>query len=482
VAFEAVIGLEIHAQLLTKTKIFCGCRAAFGDTPNSRGCPVCLGLPGSLPVLNRSAVRMGILAGLALNCSIERKSIFARKNYFYPDLPKGYQISQYDQPLCGNGFVLLATGGVTHKIGITRIHLEEDAGKLIHDQDSDTLFDVNRCGTPLAEIVTGPDIRSPAEAYAFLTALKRILSYLQVCDCNMEEGSLRCDANISVRPRGETKLGTKTELKNMNSFRGVEKALEYEYARQVDIVESGGAVVQQTFQWDSGRNVTVPMRGKEDAPDYRYFPEPDLVPLVVDESWITQLRAAMPELPRPRCERFKTQYGLSDEHASVLTDSRPVADYYEAVVSHCANARLAAGWVMSEVLRISGESGIDVDKLTITPKRLGALLSLIDRGAVSPIAAKKILDCVQREDREPEALIEGMGLKQISDTGALEQVVQKIIGANPREVARYRAGEKKLTAFFIGQAMKMTAGKGNPREISAIVSKLLEPLADKETP
>ncbi len=471
--FEAVIGLEIHAQLLTNTKIFCGCRSKFGDAPNTHGCPVCLGLPGSLPVLNRRVVEMAILAGLATGCAIVEKSIFARKNYFYPDLPKGYQISQYDQPVCENGSVEIHINEKSRRIGLTRIHLEEDAGKLIHDQDVDSLFDVNRCGTPLIEIVSEPDIRSPGEAYAFLTSLKQILEYLNVCDCNMEEGSLRCDANLSIRPRGEKKLGTKTELKNMNSFRGVEKALEYEYRRQVDVVSSGGTIIQQTFQWDAGKNITVPMRGKESAPDYRYFPEPDLVPLVVTESLIEEMREKMPELPQAKYSRFREQYNLNDEHVQVLTDSRFVADYFEKAVSFCKNTKLTANWVMGEVLRMCKEKRCDVDKLAVTPKRLGSLLSLVDGGIISTNAAKKIFNRVEQEDMEPEYLVEEMGLKQISDAPALEVAVKQILDAHPEEVKRFKEGQKKLRSFFVGQVMKMTKGKGNPKEINRILSKML---------
>lgn len=471
--FETVIGLEIHAQLLTNTKIFCGCRAKFGDAPNTHGCPVCLGLPGALPVLNRQAVEMAILTGLATNCTIAEKSIFARKNYFYPDLPKGYQISQYDQPLCMHGSVRIHVNGNSKEIGITRIHLEEDAGKLIHDQDVDSLFDVNRCGTPLIEIVSEPDIRSSAEAYAYLTSLKQVLEYLNVSDCNMEEGSLRCDANISIRLRGETQLGTKTELKNMNSFRGVEKALEYERQRQRDIIESGGAVIQQTFLWDANKNVTIPMRSKEDAPDYRYFPEPDLVPLIVNESWIEKVKKTMPELPEYRHNRFREQYKLNDGHAQVLTDSRSVADYFEETVSHCKDTKLTANWVMGEILRIGKEKKLDVTQLKITPKRLSSLLTLVVDGTISTNAAKKIINRVEVEDKEPTDLVEEMGLRQISDIDALEGIVKKILEQHPDEVERYKAGEKRLTAFFVGQAMKATQGKGNPKEINKILSRML---------
>ena len=472
--FEAVIGLEIHAQLLTDTKIFCGCKSKFGDAPNTHGCPVCLGLPGALPVLNRKVVEMAILTGLATGCHIAEKSIFARKNYFYPDLPKGYQISQYDQPLCDNGSIEIHTNGTSQKIRLTRIHLEEDAGKLIHDQDVDSLFDVNRCGTPLIEIVSEPDIRSPSEAYAFLVSLKQILGYLNVCDCNMEEGSLRCDANLSIRPKGETKLGTKTELKNMNSFRGVEKALAYEYIRQIEVVSSGGSVMQQTFQWDANRNISVPMRGKESAHDYRYFPEPDLLPLMVNKPWIERIKKRMPELPQARYNRFKEQYNLNDEHAQILTGSCYVADYFEEAVSFCKNSKLSGNWVMGEILRISKEKRIEVDKLSATPKRLGSLLTLVDKGIISANAAKKILNRVEQEDKEPEELVEEMGLKQISDTSALEETVKKILDAHPQEVKKYKAGQKKLTAFFVGQAMKMTKGKGNPKELNRILSKMLK--------
>ncbi|MBN1131281.1 MAG: Asp-tRNA(Asn)/Glu-tRNA(Gln) amidotransferase subunit GatB [Chitinispirillaceae bacterium] len=474
VEYEAVIGLEVHAQLSIRTKLFCGCSTPFGDPPNTHGCPVCLGFPGALPVLNREAVVMAVRAGLALGCTIEHKSIFARKNYFYPDLPKGYQISQYDMPLCIGGALSVSVNGHERRIGITRIHLEEDAGKLVHDQDAaDSLFDVNRCGTPLIEIVSEPDLRSGAEAYAYLTALKQILEYLNVCDCNMEEGSLRCDANISVRPKGHTKLGTKIEIKNMNSFRSLEKALAYETERQIDTVRSGGVITQQTFLWDPATGQSVPMRSKEDAHDYRYFPDPDLVPLLVDRVMIAGVKAALPELPAARRGRLERSYALAPDAADVLTSSRAIADYYEAVLAAGAEARTAANWVMGEILRMVKEIKTGPGELRVTPERLAVLLAKVKDNTLSAQAAKKVLEAVQAEDRDPAAIIAELGLAQISDTGALEAAVRKVIEANPGEVERYRKGEKKLTGFFVGQAMKATAGKGNPREIGTIVARLL---------
>jgi aspartyl-tRNA(Asn)/glutamyl-tRNA(Gln) amidotransferase subunit B len=469
-----VIGLEIHAQLKTNTKIFCGCKSVFGEPPNSLGCPVCLGLPGSLPVLNKRVVEMAIRAGLATNCTITNKSTFARKHYFYPDLPKGYQISQYDKPLCKNGYLTIQCHGESKKIGITRIHLEEDSGKLIHDQDVDSLLDVNRCGTALIEIVSDPDLRSAAEAYTYLTSIKQILRYLDVCDCNMEEGSLRCDANISIRHKGETALGTKTELKNMNSFRGVEKALEYEFKRQIEVVLSGGKVIQQTYLWDANKNITQPMRSKEDAHDYHYFPDPDLVPLLVEESWIREIQEKLVELPYTRCNRFIQDYGLQVEHAQVLTEDKPVADYFEETARSCKDTKLVAIWVMGEILRMIKEKKVEVYQLNMTPKRLNLLLNMIMDGAISANAAKKVLDRAEAENKEPAILIEEMGLRQISDTSSLEQIVKKILLENPAEVKRYRGNDKKLLGFFVGQAMKATKGKGNPQEINRIVSELLD--------
>ena len=472
--FETVIGLEVHAQLLTATKIFCGCASAFGDAPNTHGCPVCLGLPGSLPVLNRKAVEMAIRMGLAIGCSIANKSIFARKNYFYPDLPKGYQISQYDLPLCEHGAISIEAGGAVRDIGITRIHLEEDAGKLVHDQDVDSLFDVNRCGTPLIEIVSEPEMRGPAEAYAYLTSIKHLLEYLSICDCNMEEGSLRCDANVSIRPKGQQRLGTRTELKNMNTFRGVEKAIEYEVGRQKEVIESGGAVIQQTFLWDAQNNQTVPMRSKEDAHDYRYFPDPDLVPLIVEDAWIAALKESLPELPEEKRRRFKSAFGLTAYMAEVLTSDQAVARYFEETLSQCKDEKLAANWVMGEILRLQKEKNAAVDKLHITPKRLGKLLDLISDNTLSANAAKKIFDLVEQSDKDPEALVEELGLRQISDTQALDAVVHEIIEKSPAEVARFKAGDGKLMSFFIGQAMKATQGKGNPKEINKLILSYLQ--------
>jgi aspartyl-tRNA(Asn)/glutamyl-tRNA(Gln) amidotransferase subunit B len=471
--FETVIGLEIHAELLTATKIFCGCAPKFGDAPNSHGCPVCLGLPGSLPVLNRRVVDMAIRMGLAVGCAISHHSVFARKNYFYPDLPKGYQISQYDMPLCTNGSIDIEAEGAKRNVRINRIHLEEDAGKLIHDQDADSLFDVNRCGTPLIEIVTEPDLRSGQEAYAYLTAIKQILEYLGICDCNMEEGSLRCDANISIRPKGETKLGTKTELKNMNTFRGVEKALAYEALRQRDAVSSGEAIVQQTFRWDPDRNRTVVMRSKEEAHDYRYFPDPDLLPLVVDDAWIRRAAETMPELPARKRARFIADFGVTPYMADVLTLEAAIAKYFEETLAFCKDTKLVANWVMGEVLRFAKEKKISVASLSVTPRRLGALLGLVAEGALSANAAKRAFDIMEMQDKDAAAVVAEQGLTQISDTGELSKIVKDVVAKNPKEVQRYKAGEAKLMGFFVGQVMKATGGKGNPKEINKLVSELL---------
>ncbi len=471
--YEVVIGLEIHAQLKTETKIFCGCKTSFGDTANSHGCPVCLGLPGALPVMNRQAVEMAVLAGLATDCEIRDKSIFARKNYFYPDLPKGYQISQYDQPICEGGHLDIEVDGQTKRLGVTRIHLEEDAGKLVHDQDIDSLFDVNRCGTPLIEIVSEPDMRSPQEAYAYLTKMKKILQYIDVSDCNMEEGSLRCDANISLRPFGQVKLGTKRELKNMNSFSNVVKALEYEIEVQREILDSGGKIIQETLLWDANKNCTSSMRTKEDAHDYRYFPDPDLVPLMVPDSKIEEVRASMPELPVAKEIRFAKEYNLDNEAVMILTDSIALADYFEAVAKGCGDVKMASNWVMSDVLRILKEKQCKITDLKITAKRLSDLLALIKSDKISASAGKKVFNAIEEQDKEPSVLVDELGLAQVSDTGALEAVMVKIFADNPSEVERFKGGDKKLTAFFVGQAMKATQGKANPKEINVIIGKLL---------
>lgn len=471
--FDIVIGLEVHAQLATHSKLFCGCRSVFGDPANTDGCPVCLGLPGALPVLNRTAVDMAILMGLAINCSIIKKSIFARKNYFYPDLPKGYQISQYDLPVCLKGSLPISVDGKDKVIGITRIHLEEDAGKLVHDQDIDTLFDVNRCGTPLIEIVSEPEMTTPQEAYAYLTGLKQILEYLGICDCNMEEGSLRCDANISLKPKGATKLGTKTEIKNMNSFRGVEKALEYEAKRQAEVLLSGGKIEQQTFLWDPNTGTSSPMRSKEDAHDYRYFPEPDLMPLIVSDEMIETQRKLLPELPAVKKSRFQSEHGLSEYAAELLTSSRAIAEYFEQTLQFFKDPRQVSNWIMGDVLRVVNDQKIAIEKFPIEPERLGDLLKLIQDGTVSAKAGKKVFDTMLVENKSPDAIIKEQGLTQVSDSGALEESVKKVVEANPSEVERYKKGETKLMGFFVGQIMKATQGRGNPKEINSILARYL---------
>jgi len=472
--YEMVIGLEVHAQLLTKTKLFCGCTTPFGAPPNSHGCPVCLGLPGALPALNRSAVEMAVRMGLSLGCAINNKSIFARKHYFYPDLPKGYQISQLDIPICVSGTLPIVVDGRELSIRVNRVHMEEDAGKLVHDQDPDSLFDVNRCGSPLIEIVSEPDMRSPQEAYAYLMGLKQILEYLGVCDCNMEEGSLRCDANISLRPKGESKLGTKTEIKNMNSFRNLEKALDYEARRQEEVLRSGGRVVQQTFLWNPSENRSVPMRTKEDADDYRYFPDPDLMPLVVGDDLIDNMRNTLPELPAPRRRRFEGDYKVTPYAAEVLTGSRPLADYFERCVSNCNDAKSTANWVMTDIMRMMNDAKIESPfELKTKPERLGELIKLINNGGVSAKAAKRVLDLMESEDKEPGTVVKEQGLEQVSDTSALEAVVKGVVDAHPTEVQRYKDGDKKLSSFFMGQVMKASKGAANPKEAMAILDRLI---------
>ena len=420
--YEAVIGLEIHAQLLTNSKAFCGCSTKFGLPPNSNVCPICLGMPGTLPVLNKRVVEFAIKLGLATHCKIRTYSIFARKNYFYPDLPKGYQISQYEEPICYDGYVEIELkNGEKKKIRLRRIHMEEDAGKSIHDQDVDTLIDINRCGVPLLEIVTEPDINTPQEAALYLTKIRQLVQYLDICDGNMEEGSLRCDANVSVRLKGEKKLGTKTEVKNMNSIKNVEKALEYEINRQIQILESGGTVIQETLLWDAGAGVVRPMRSKEEAHDYRYFPEPDLVPVVVPEEWINEIKKSLPELPEEKRDRFMKQYKLPKYDAEVLTSSKALADYYEQCVKYIDDYKSVSNWIMVEVLKILNERQIDIADFKVKPEHLAMLINLVNEGKINQTTAKMVLEEISETGEEPDSLIERKGLLQISDESFIEE-------------------------------------------------------------
>ncbi|HEY3174535.1 MAG TPA: Asp-tRNA(Asn)/Glu-tRNA(Gln) amidotransferase subunit GatB [Candidatus Polarisedimenticolia bacterium] len=478
---QPVIGLEVHAQLKTASKIFCGCPTQFGAPPNTNVCPVCLGMPGVLPVLNRRAVEYAVRAALATGCRVNRSSIFARKNYFYPDLPKGYQISQYELPLAEHGRVPIdvdgGAGEAVKEIGLTRIHMEEDAGKLIHegmpDSDSRSYVDFNRSGVPLIEIVSEPEIGSAQEAHAYLTLLRSILVYLGVCDGNMEEGSLRCDANVSVRPVGREKLGTKVEVKNLNSFRNVMRALDYEIARQSDALRRGESIAQETRLFDADRGVTEPMRSKEEAMDYRYFPEPDLPPLVVEDAWIEEIRSSLPELPRQRRARLMREHGLSARDATFITLEKPLADYYEAVAAASRNPKAAANWVCSELIGRLNAARLTIDRSPVPPASLSALVRLIEDGTISGKIAKSVFDEMFAGGGEPAEIIRRKGLVQISDEASIEAAVDKVLADNPGQLETYRKGKTAAFGWFVGQVMKATGGKANPGLVNEILKKKL---------
>ncbi len=470
--FETVIGLEIHAQLKTDSKIFCGCSTSYGAPPNSHTCPVCLGMPGVLPVLNKKVVEFAIKMGLATGSTINVYNQFARKNYFYPDLPKGYQTSQFDLPIVEHGSVDVEVDGTTKTIGITRMHMEEDAGKLMHDDlEPVSYVDLNRTGTPLLEIVSEPDMRSPQEAHAYLKKIHAILRYLDVCDGNMQEGSFRCDANISLRPVGQKKLGTRTELKNMNSFRNVQAALEYEVRRQRDILLDGGKVTQATLLWDPDKNRTESMRGKEDAHDYRYFPCPDLVPISIDKAWIEEIRKTLPELPDQRKKRFVTEYGLPEYDATILTGSRELADYFETASRQCENAKKVSNWIMTELLReLKGE---DITVCRVLPIQLGTMIGLIEKGTISGKIAKTVFAEMMESGKDPEVVVKEKNLAQVSDEGELMTIVEEIIAANPSQAEEFRGGKTKVMGFFVGQLMKKTRGQANPKLANELFNRAL---------
>jgi aspartyl-tRNA(Asn)/glutamyl-tRNA(Gln) amidotransferase subunit B len=477
--YEPVIGLEVHVQLLTESKIFCSCSTRFGDPPNTNVCPVCLGLPGALPVLNRKAVEFAALAAMALGCRVNGVSIFARKNYFYPDLPKGYQISQYDKPLAEFGSIEIDVAGGKKKIGITRLHLEEDAGKSLHegfaDASTKTAIDLNRTGVPLAEIVSEPDMRSPEEAYQYLTRLKEIILYTGVSDCNMEKGSLRCDANISVRLRGQKEFGTKTEVKNVNSFRFIKQALEYEIERHIGIVESGGKIMQETRLYNSHEGKTYAMRSKEQAHDYRYFPEPDLLPLVVDEKWQSAIRASLPELPEARRERMMKEYGITAGDAHTLTMTQALADQFESAARKAKNPKRVANLVQSELLGRLKALGLELEQSPISMEGVTASADLVESGAISGKMLKDLYDLAFERGQDFPAVYEAEGRpEQSRDTSALEKIADELIAANPKQVEQYRAGKKTMLGFFVGQVMKASKGQANPQLVNDVLTKKLD--------
>ena len=476
--YEPVIGLEVHAQLETRSKIFCGCSTAFGEEPNTQTCPVCTGQPGSLPVVNRKAVEFAIKLGLATSCRIAPVSLFARKNYFYPDLPKGYQISMYEYPLAEHGFIEIMVDGKNKRIHIIRIHMEEDAGKLKHGETPETeafsYVDFNRTGVPLVEIVSGPDIRSPEEAGEYLRDLRAILQYLEICTGDMEKGTFRCDANVSVRPKGQEEFGTRTELKNMNSFRHVEKALEYEIKRQIAVLEGGEKVVQETRLWDVDKGITISMRGKEEAHDYRYFPDPDLVPLKIDEQWVEMIRKSLPELPKEKKERFMRQYGIPEYDAKILTISKPSSAYYEETLNLFDEPKTVSNWMMGDLLRELKRDEREIDQCPVTPKHLAEMLSMIKDGTISGKIAKDVFEEMYRTGEHPEKIVRDKGWIQILDEGEIERAIEKVMEANPKQVEDYRKGKEKIFGFFVGEVMKQTKGKANPKLVNELLKKKLK--------
>ncbi len=472
--YEAVIGLEVHAQMLTDTKVFCGCSTKFGSEPNTQTCEVCIGMPGVLPVLNKKALEFAIRTGLATHCTISSYSRFARKNYFYPDLPKGYQISQYERPICEHGFIEIVVDGEVRRIGITRIHMEEDAGKNIHEGGGNySLVDLNRAGVPLMEIVSEPDIRSPKEASEYMRKLRAILRYLGVCDGNMEQGSLRCDANVSVRPVGQKEFGTRAEVKNINSFRFVEKAVEYEIKRQTKVIEEGGAVIQETRLWDSAKGITESMRSKEEAHDYRYFPEPDLVPVIADRKWVDEIKAGLPELPDVRRGRFVAEYGIPEYDADLLTSEKAVAEWFEDAIKAGGQPKTVSNWTMGDLMRLLNEENKLIEECPLKPSQLADMLKLIDKGTISGKIAKAVFEEMYRSGRNAEEIVREKGLVQISDESAIEKLVDEVIAGHPKEAERFRSGDEKLLGFFVGQVMKATKGKANPQMLNELLKKKL---------